>query len=302
VRYFDEVWQEEEKLLKLGLEQSRRNKRERMTTIFCIGNGESRKDFDLEQLRQHGKIYGCNGLYRDFAPDVLVAMDYNICHEIYRSGYAFEHPVYLKQWEKNPASMYEKLFYPETAAKFIGDVDPKEYTDEWVWKDEKKNFFVCWANNVDVMREFRKKNSEWHEDDFKLHFGEDQEGYKITWTKKKDKVMGLGKYQQEKTNAGVLIALMAADVSKKVYLVGYDYKSKNKNVNNIYKGTTGYVGPKAKAIDPQNWIYHTKRLLNKYQDHEFIHVGENIEELDVRKNWTNISYEELNERIKNNKV
>ena len=68
--------------------------------IFCIGNGESRKDFDLETLRPHGKIYGCNGLYKDFIPDVLIAMDYNICHEIYRSGYAFDNPVYLKQWEK----------------------------------------------------------------------------------------------------------------------------------------------------------------------------------------------------------
>ena len=28
--------------------------------VFCIGNGESRKDFDLETLRPHGKIYGCN--------------------------------------------------------------------------------------------------------------------------------------------------------------------------------------------------------------------------------------------------
>jgi len=152
------------------------------------------------------------------------------------------------------------------------------------------------------MQEFRKKNKDWHEDDFKLHFSQDQEGYKITWTKKKDKVMGLGKYQEEKTNAGVLIALMAADVDNKVYLVGYDYISKTEKVNNLYKGTTGYVGPNAKAIQPDNWINHTKRLLNKYEEHEFIHVGENIEELDERKNWTNISYEELNERIKNNKV
>jgi len=270
--------------------------------IFCIGNGESRKDFDLHRLKPFGKIYGCNGLYRDFAPDVLVAMDYNICHEIYRSGYAFENPVYLKQWSKNPASMYDKLFHPETVTKFIGNVDPHEYTDEWVWKNEKKRFFVCWANNVDVMQEFRKKNKDWHEDDFKLHFSQDQEGYKITWTKKKDKVMGLGKYQEEKTNAGVLIALMAADVDNKVYLVGYDYISKTEKVNNLYKGTTGYVGPNAKAIQPDNWINHTKRLLNKYEEHEFIHVGENIEELDERKNWTNITYEEFDERIKNNKV
>ena len=271
--------------------------------IFCIGNGESRKDFDLEKLRPHGKIYGCNGLYRDFVPDVLVAMDYNICHEIYRSGYAFEHPVYLKAWEKNPHTMYEKLFYPETVTKFLGDIDDvNNYTDEWVWKGEKKRFFVCWANNVDVMKKFREDNKDWHEDDFKLHFGEDQEGYKITWTKKKDKVMGLGKYQQEKTNAGVLIALMAADVSNKVYLVGYDYKSKNDKVNNLYKGTVGYVGPNAKAVQPDNWIAHTKRLLNKYEKHEFIHVGDNIEELDERDNWTNISYDELDERINSNKV
>ena len=161
---------------------------------------------------------------------------------------------------------------------------------------------MCWANNVDLIRKFREENKDWHEDDFKLHFGEDQEGYKITWTKKKDKVVGLGKYQKEKTNAGVLIAMMAADVDKKIYLIGYDYHSKSKQVNNIYKGSKGYVGPKAQAIDPENWIYHTKRLLNKYQDHEFIHVGDNIEELDIRKNWTNISYKQLNERINSKQI
>jgi hypothetical protein len=33
--------------------------------VFCIVNGESRKGIDLSQLRPHGKIYGCNALYRD---------------------------------------------------------------------------------------------------------------------------------------------------------------------------------------------------------------------------------------------
>jgi len=108
--------------------------------IFCIGNGESRKDFDLHRLKPFGKIYGCNGLYRDFTPDVLVAMDYNICHEIYRSGYAFKYPVYLKQWSKNPYTLYEKLFYPETVKKFIGDVDIETHTDEHEWPDERKDF------------------------------------------------------------------------------------------------------------------------------------------------------------------
>ena len=269
--------------------------------IFCIGNGESRKDFDLHTLREHGKIYGCNGLYRDFTPDILLAMDYNICHEIYRSGYAFENPVYLKTWEKNPHTMYEKLFYPETVAKFIGqDIeDIYEITDEWSWQGEKKRYFVCWANNRDLMRKMREERKDSNEDDFKLYLSEDQEGYLITWTKKKDKVMGLGKYKNEKTNAGILIAMMAAEKDKRIYLIGYDYYSKEQTVNNLYKGTKGYVGTNAKAINPMNWINHTKRLLNKYEEHEFIHVGEEIEDMKDRKNWTTISYEELNGRIKN---
>jgi len=49
---------------------------------FVIGNGESRKGFDLEQLRPLGTIYGCNALYRDFIPDVLVAVDEGMIKEI----------------------------------------------------------------------------------------------------------------------------------------------------------------------------------------------------------------------------
>ena len=193
------------------------------------------------------------------------------------------------------------MIKPETITKFLGqDIeDISEYTDEWVWKGEKKRYFVCWANNKDLMKKMREENKDKNEDDFKLYLSEDQEGYLITWTKKKDKVMGLGKYKNEKTNAGILIAMMAADEEKKIYLIGYDYYSKLSTVNNVYKGTKGYVGEKAAAVDPQNWIFHTKKLLNRYEDHEFIHVGQPIDDLDERDNWTNISYDELNERINN---
>ena len=33
---------------------------------YCIGNGPSRKGFDLTKLKQTGQTYGCNALYRDF--------------------------------------------------------------------------------------------------------------------------------------------------------------------------------------------------------------------------------------------
>lgn len=49
---------------------------------FIIGNGESRKGFDLEKLRGLGPIYGCNALYRDFMPDTLIAVDKRMISEI----------------------------------------------------------------------------------------------------------------------------------------------------------------------------------------------------------------------------
>ena len=51
IKYFDEEWPKEEALLKQGLEWSRRSKKERMKRVFLIGNGTSRKDFNLESLR-----------------------------------------------------------------------------------------------------------------------------------------------------------------------------------------------------------------------------------------------------------
>jgi len=275
--------------------------------IFCIGNGESRKTFDLNRLKLFGKIYGCNGLYRDFTPDILVAMDYNICHEIYRSGYAFDNVTYLRQWSKNPASMYDKLFEKETVDKFIGkDIANAKLThlNEHEWEGEKKKFFVCWANNRDLMKKLRDQRIEngWNEDDLKLYLSKDQEGYLITWCKKHDKVQGLGPYQNERTNAGTLIALMASDKDSKIYLIGYDYYSETETVNNMYKGTRGYFGKSASKIDPKNWIEHTKKLCEKYPQHEYIHVGKPIEKFKDIANMSNISYEELNERINSNKV
>ena len=79
--------------------------------VFCIGNGESRKDFDLEKLKPHGKIYGCNALYRDFTPDVLCAVDMGIMHEIYNSGYAQDNKVVFRDWNKMPGHMYEQLLW-----------------------------------------------------------------------------------------------------------------------------------------------------------------------------------------------
>ena len=68
-----------------------------MTQAFVLGNGISRKAVALENLRPLGTVYGCNALYREFTPDVLVATDRPIATAIQESGYANQHVFYTRR-------------------------------------------------------------------------------------------------------------------------------------------------------------------------------------------------------------
>ena len=54
---------------------------------YIIGNGPSRKDFDLNKLPATGQTYGCNALYREFAPDMLISVDPGMHNEILATDY-----------------------------------------------------------------------------------------------------------------------------------------------------------------------------------------------------------------------
>lgn len=71
---------------------------------FVVGNGTSRLDIDLSQLKSQGKIYGCNALYREFDPDYLVAVDVKMILEINKAGYQHTHSVWT-----NPNKAYNKF-------------------------------------------------------------------------------------------------------------------------------------------------------------------------------------------------
>jgi len=55
--------------------------------VFLIGNGSSRKKFNLDMLRGKGTIIGCNALYRDFTPDILICNDTKMTVELNRNKY-----------------------------------------------------------------------------------------------------------------------------------------------------------------------------------------------------------------------
>lgn len=53
-----------------------------LKVAFVLGNGRSRLSANLNDLKKHGKIYGCNALYRDFLPDYLIAVDTKMVLEL----------------------------------------------------------------------------------------------------------------------------------------------------------------------------------------------------------------------------
>jgi hypothetical protein len=129
-----------------------------MTTAFVLGNGVSRQAVDLAQLSKHGDIYGCNALYREFAPAVLVSTDDPISREIQQSGYSRDRYHYTRKplpnsgSHKIPAQYYG--FSSGPAAVGIAALDHKKtiYLLGFDMGPTKHGFF----NNVYAGTEFYK--------------------------------------------------------------------------------------------------------------------------------------------------
>ena len=68
-----------------------------MTTAFVLGNGVSRQSIDLNKLKSHGTVYGCNAIYRTFTPGVLVSTDTPISTAIQNSGYSSNNIHYTRR-------------------------------------------------------------------------------------------------------------------------------------------------------------------------------------------------------------
>lgn len=81
-----------------------------------IGNGTSRRDFNIAPVFHHRggyrglkklETYGCNALYRDFTPDMLVVTSDIIAKEIAQTTYPLDHVVFANQ--KNIKKYPEKF-------------------------------------------------------------------------------------------------------------------------------------------------------------------------------------------------
>ena len=281
--------------------------------VFCIGNGESRKGFDLEKLRPHGTIYGCNAIYRDFMPDVLTAVDHGIMHEIYHAGVAQKIPCYFRDWTKVPAMTYE----PMLMGGITNLEEAKDALDKVLITNEKgdsQEYVMHGSKLQGVIDLIKREPDKFNKDIIKLQKKEiNHATIKVSWIKEPDYSTSLTDIQKRPDKkhgdhgwaCGASSGYVAIhrEQPKEIYLIGHDINSTNNNVNNLYKGTKHYVSPENGPTPGVNWINQWYTLADWYPDIKFIKVnryndgrdGVNgpIEKWESRKNIVYADYSTL---------
>ena len=61
---------------------------------FVLGNGTSRKEINYHNFKKYGTVYGCNALFREYAPDHLVCVDTKMITEISTTQYQTKNNVW----------------------------------------------------------------------------------------------------------------------------------------------------------------------------------------------------------------
>ena len=240
--------------------------------IFCVGNAESRKNIDLEKLRQHGKIYGCNALYRDFPQDVLVAVDMGIMHEIYNSGYAQDNQCVFRDWNRMPGNMYDQLLW---AGQQYSDQDydliKKENVINTNERGDRKEFVLHGSNLAGVV-EILKKNKE------RVEKKVNHSSINVSLCTDDDKDRTINSIMNPKDRGWATgptsgYVAVADHQPKRVFLIGHDLESKDGKLNNLYKDTKHYGLKEAHKTPSINWINQWLELIRENQNTTFYKVN-----------------------------
>ena len=247
-----------------------------MSKVFCIGNGESRKSFDLRILKPHGRTYGCNALYRDFTPDVLTAVDHGIMHEIYQSGYCDKNETWLRNWTRIPAPTYDMLVYGSMKNEDKELID-KYQSNKLENKRDDKQEFVFHGSNLAGKVQVLKTSSNKKE---LVEKNINRTSTYVSWASPDDKANSLDDLVEGQRDRGWAcgassgrVALIREKNLQELYLIGHDLVSDTSNINNMYKGTKYYGIPEAGPIPSVNWINQWKILMTEYPKVKFIKVN-----------------------------
>ena len=275
--------------------------------VFCIGNGQTRSSVDLIKLRPHGKIYGCNGLYRDFTPDVLCTVDGPMMHEIYQSGYADNNETWFRDWNPVPGMVYDSVVFANLTPDEIKVAknnfkiyeNKREDRQEFVFHGSSISGQVGIIRRIAGGEQIEKKQIK-------------HTGCYVSWINPNNKAhtyKDLGD-RDRGWACGATSGWVALEQNKdleELYLIGHDLKSYDNFINNMYKSTQNYGDEKNKPIPDVNWISQWHTLMKEYPKVKFIKVnpkgikgGDKINSVVsewVNKNVDYINFDELNKRF-----
>ena len=246
--------------------------------VFCIGNGESRKDYNLNKLKGKGRIYGCNGLYRDFTPDVLVAVDSGIAHDVYNSGYCQENETYLRGWTRLPAMLYESVI---NSGASITDEEMAFIKEKKLINSNERGDcqeFVMHGSNISGAVKILKKNKTLEYENV------NHTAVEVSWCTINSKEQSLDDVMKPRdygfgcgpTSGAIAIInerqpktselYPGSDdtelkISLEMFLIGHDLASNDDKINNIYKDTKYYGLKEQQQVPPTNWINQWKYLI-----------------------------------------
>jgi len=224
-------------------------------TAVCLGNGQSRQGLDLTKMKDYATVIGCNAIYRDFTPDILVALDSRISHEIYREANHNNMKIHLGYWTPVP------IYVAKEMLKTMAD------KTDIVWNDSEEVVYHG-ADGV-----------------FTLTRGHNLGLTYITGVSKEDKIINIEPDVDGFGYAtGSRSVYLACELgAKEVYIVGHDLYSDTEKVNNIYAGTKSYAEKDALAARPDNpdetfnWILQHKNTFEKFSDTQFYKVNKGKE-------------------------
>lgn len=217
---------------------------------IIIGNGESRSKFDLNFLNSH-ITFGCNALYRDYSPTILVSQDADIMFEIVSSGYSKEHKCFFKDYMPMDAEHYAFLKASSVDVEVVEN-DPTYYKFAFFGKNKQKIYKDGLQYWIDAIKHY------------------------YIWTNERDQIEDLSEWCNDPIDSGILATKLCCLMHnpKDVYLLGFDFGLHNGLVNNIYKSTNGYAPDYALPVPSENWEYSMQHVMGEFPDVRFVHVQE----------------------------
>ena len=241
---------------------------------IVYGNGESRPK-DKIIGGEWTTTWGCNAIYRDFAVDNLVSVDYNIQQEIYESEYALTNKCWFSDWSILPDF--------DTSMMLVGNNGPVYET----WQGVRKNCVVQ-GKTIDsvqrVLSEILTFNPQLDKDDLRKKLEKDI-GLYITWVAEEDMVENID-YPKGWSAGNTALYLACQSGAEEVYMCGFDGSNYSEPLNNIYKGSKNYLATDSRGFNTTNWDNQFKLVQKEFSNVQFYKVG------------TDLTYEELYNSIR----